>query len=448
RNWGYDGVLPFAPDASYGTPETLKRLVQAAHARGLMVFLDVVYNHFGPEGNYLHVYAPQFFNPRHETPWGAAINFDGEHARTVREFFVHNALFWLEEYRFDGLRLDAVHAIADDSQPDIVSAIAAAIHAGPGRDRHVHLILENDRNEARWLGRDATLRPICATAQWNDDIHHAAHVLATGEHDGYYADYADAPLRHFGRCLAEGFAYQGEPSDYRADSARGESSSHLPPGAFVNFLQTHDQVGNRALGERIAAIADTQALGALTACILLAPSPPMLFMGEEFDASTPFLFFCDFGPELAAIVTRGRREEFARFERFRDPESQGGIPDPNAPETFTRSTLVWPETGHPGHRERLAQCRQLLALRREHVVPLLAHIDGAGTFELAGPGALRVTWRCGDARLHLLANLCPDSATGLDLPPGRRLYVHGAAGDAARAPGEMGPWTLVWTLEQ
>jgi malto-oligosyltrehalose trehalohydrolase len=248
RNWGYDGVLPFAPDATYGPPETLKALVQAAHARGLMVLLDVVYNHFGPEGNYLHLYAPQFFNPTHRTPWGAAINFDGPGSRTVRDFFVHNALFWLEEYHFDGLRLDAVHAIADGSRPDIVAELAAAVRAGPGRDRHVHLVLENDANQARYLGRDESRAPLFATAQWNDDLHHAFHVLLTGERDGYYADYAERPLRHLGRALAEGFSYQGEASAYRANRTRGEPSVHLPATAFVSFLQTHDQVGNRAFG--------------------------------------------------------------------------------------------------------------------------------------------------------------------------------------------------------
>src|SRR5512134_1070251 len=248
RNWGYDGVLPFAPDASYGTPEDLKRLVVAAHSRGLMMLLDVVYNHFGPEGNYLHLYAPQFFNPAHETPWGAAINFDGEHARTVRDFFVHNALYWLEEYCFDGLRLDAVHAVADDSAPDIVAEIAGAVRSGPGRDRHVHVVLENDGNHARYLAREAGGRPALATAQWNDDVHHAAHVLLTGETDGYYADYVEDSTRLLGRCLAEGYAYQGDVSRFRRQRARGEPSASLPPAAFVSLLQNHDQVGNRAFG--------------------------------------------------------------------------------------------------------------------------------------------------------------------------------------------------------
>src|SRR6266700_1693751 len=221
-NWGYDGVLPFAPDASYGVPDELKRLIDAAHSRSLMVFLDVVYNHFGPEGNYLHTYAPQFFNPGHQTPWDAAINYDGEQSRTVRDFFIHNALYWLEEYRFDGLRLDAVDWIVDESSPDILVELASSVREGPGAERYIHLVLENDRNEAHYLGRDGERRPLHATAQWNDDIHHAAHVVVTGEVDGYYADYAARPLWYFARCLAEGFGYQGEPSPYRGNIARGE----------------------------------------------------------------------------------------------------------------------------------------------------------------------------------------------------------------------------------
>jgi malto-oligosyltrehalose trehalohydrolase len=448
RNWGYDGVLPFAPDASYGRPEDLKALVQAAHARGLMVLLDVVYNHFGPEGNYLHLYAPQFFNPRHRTPWGAAINFDGPGARTVRDFFVHNALYWLEEYHFDGLRLDAVHAVADDSQPDIVAELATRVRAGPGRDRHVHLVLENEANQARYLGRDESRAPLFATAQWNDDLHHAFHVLLTGERDGYYADYAERPLWHLGRTLAEGFAYQGEISAYRANRPRGEPSVHLPATAFVSFLQTHDQVGNRALGERLGALAAPKALAAATACLLLAPSPPMLFMGEEFAASAPFLFFCDFGPDLAAAVTRGRREEFARFERFRDPAALGEIPDPNDPATFTRSKLDWRETALGAHRERLALCRELLALRRAHVVPRLAGLAPSGAFTCVEPGALAVHWTLGDgARLHLAANFA-DAPASLPLPAGTVLYASDPLPAGVLTGNVLAPWSVIVTLEE
>jgi maltooligosyltrehalose trehalohydrolase len=218
RSWGYDGVLPFAPAACYGTPDELKALVDAAHGLGLMVLLDVVYNHFGPDGNYLHAYCPEFFNPAQRTPWGAAINLDGPSSRTVRDFFVHNALYWATEYCLDGLRLDAVHAFRDSSRPDIVYEIAEALREGPGRagpGRDLHLVLENNRNEARYLARDTGGRPLHATAQWDDDVHHALHVLLSGEVDGYYADYAPDPLARLGRALAEGFAYQGEHSAFR-----------------------------------------------------------------------------------------------------------------------------------------------------------------------------------------------------------------------------------------
>ena len=441
RNWGYDGVLPFAPESAYGTPEDLKTLIAAAHARELMVLLDVVYNHLGPEGNYLHSYAPQFFNARHQTPWGAAINFDAAGARTVREFFIHNALYWLEEYHFDGLRLDAVHAIVDESDPHIVEALARAVRDGPARERHVHLVLENDRNEARFLARETRRPPPLANAQWNDDAHHALHVLVAGERDGYYADYADQPVSRLGRALAEGFAYQGECSAYRGGGARGEPSAHLPPTAFVNFLQSHDQIGNRAFGERIGALAAPEALVAATACVLLAPSVPLLFMGEEFFASTPFLYFCDFGPDLATAVARGRREEFGRFARFSDPEVRATIPDPNDRATFERSRLVWSETEQSPHREWLEFCRALLALRRQHVVPRLARMSGGGTFECVSRAALAVHWTLGDgARLHLAANLSADSAAAVR-PPGTVIYANGPL-DAGLAP-----WSVVCTLE-
>jgi len=448
RNWGYDGVLPYAPDAAYGTPADLKRLVQAAHARRLMVLLDVVYNHFGPEGNYLHAYAEAFFNPRHQTPWGAAINFDAEGARTVRDFFIHNALYWIEEYGFDGLRLDAVHAIADDSQPDIVAELAAAVRARVGAGRHVHLVLENDRNQARYLARDADHRPVQATAQWNDDVHHALHILVTGEHDGYYADYAERPLWHLGRCLAEGFAYQGEVSAYRDRTPRGEPSAALPPAAFVSFVQTHDQVGNRAYGERIGQIADPRKLRAALACLLLAPAPPLLFMGEEFAASTPFLFFCDFGPELAAAVTRGRREEFGRFERFRDPAAQAAIPDPNDPGTFAQSKLRWAELDQPAHRAWHAFYRDLLALRHRHIVPRLARMRSGGTFAVLAGAALRVDWTLGDgARQHLLANLSDARCDGIDVPPGEVIYASDPPAKSGSAAGTLPACAVVITLE-
>lgn len=429
RNWGYDGVLPFAPDASYGTPDELKALVDAAHGLGLMVLIDVVYNHFGPEGNYLHAYCPQFFNPAHATPWGAAINYDGDHARTVRDFFIHNALYWVEEFRFDGLRMDAIHAIRDDSKPHIVQEICRALHDGPGRERQLHVVLENDANQAWLLARDERGLPLAGTAQWNDDLHHAVHVLATGETDGHYVDYADDPVAQFGRALAQGFIYQGQPSAFRHGAPRGEDTSRLPLAAFVSFLQTHDQVGNRAFGERIHAIGDVSLVRAACTCLAFSPHVPMLFMGEEFEASTPFHYFCDFDPELASAVARGRREEFGRFKAFADEAARARIPDPNAASTFLASKLRWDECDDPLHEAWRMQLGEMLALRRHRLVPLFAGQRGAGRFHTEG-GLLRVEWTLADTtrgqdgpRLHLLAHFGDAPVEGVAMPPGEPLYA-------------------------
>jgi maltooligosyltrehalose trehalohydrolase len=442
RNWGYDGVLLFAPDHSYGTPDELKTLVQAAHARGLMVLLDVVYNHFGPDGNYLHGYAPAFFSERHHTPWGAAINFDGNGSRIVRDFFIHNALYWLEEYHFDGLRLDAVHAIADDSRPDIVTELAAVVQAGPGRSRQVHLVLENADNTARYL-QQGTI-----AAQWNDDIHHALHVLLTNECDGYYVDYADQPTRHLARCLAEGFAFQGEPSGFRDGRLRGEPSTQLSPGAFINFIQTHDQIGNRAYGERIAMLTPAKPLQVALAVLLLAPSPPMLFMGEEFAALTPFQFFCDFQGVLAEAVTRGRRREFAGFSQFADPAARAQIPDPNDPATFARCKLDWLCLDEPQHKAWFEHYRHLLALRRTQLVPRLPGMGGGAQFELLGVTGLVVRWRLGDgALLTLLANLGDGEVEGALRFAGTPFYLSQADLSGFLAAGSMPPWCAAWFIE-
>ena len=427
RSWGYDGVLPFAPDASYGTPDELKAFVDEAHALGLMVLLDVVYNHFGPEGNYLHAYCPQFFNPAHPTPWGAAINFDGEHNGPVRDFFRHNALYWIEEYHFDGLRLDAVHAIHDDSPQHIACEIGEALRNGPGRTREVHLVLENDRNEAHRLARDDHGAPRCATAQWNDDLHHAAHVLLTGETDAYYSDFAGNPIELFARALAEGFAYQGQASAYRGGAPHGERSAQLPTTAFVSFLQNHDQIGNRAMGERLPALCSTERLDAVYACLLLSPHVPMLFCGEEFAASTPFLFFCDFGPELAQAVSTGRRAEFARFAAFRDGSARERIPDPNATTTFQASKLRWEECDMPPHSRRLALIAQLLALRKQHLQPRLAGLQRGGSHRCDG-GLIRVEWFLGDGSpWHLVANLGDAAITHGPAPAGETIFTHNIA---------------------
>jgi maltooligosyltrehalose trehalohydrolase len=456
RNWGYDGVLPYAPDSRYGRPEDLKALVQAAHACGLMVLLDVVYNHFGPEGNYLHLYASPFFTEHHHTPWGAAINFDGPGNRQVRDFFIHNALYWLEEYHLDGLRLDAVHAIIDDSSPHILVELAERVRAAIDPKRHIHLILENDANQARYLeggrnggngGHGGNGGKGGYRAQWNDDIHHALHVLATGEKDGYYADYAEDPVRHLGRCLAKGFAYQGQISAYRDHAPRGEASAHLPPQAFVSFLQCHDQVGNRALGERITHIAQAAKVRAAAAIYLLAPSIPMLFMGEEFAARSPFLFFCDFGPELRDAVTQGRRREFARFARFADAERQAEIPDPNEETTFLISKIDWNALQEEAHADWLAYYRDLLKLRKAFIVPRLAGMEGhSGRFEVFPPGVLNVDWRLGDGfTLRLLANFSEQTVRRALTAGQMEATVFASTHEAAT--GALARWDVVWTLQ-
>ena len=405
RNWGYDGVLPYAPDSAYGRPEDLKALIDAAHGAGLMVLLDVVYNHFGPKGNYLARYAPRFFTERHKTPWGAAIDFSNP---VVRQYFVHNVLYWLGEYWFDGLRFDAVHAIIDDSPRHILDEIRASVP--PGK----HLVLENDANQARFIG------PGRYTAQWNDDSHHGYHVLATGESDGYYAAYSDAPARHLARCLAEGFAYQGEVSPF-SNERRGEPSAHLPPSCFVDFLQNHDQVGNRAFGERITQLSDERTLKALTAIQLLAPSPPLLFMGEEWGCRQPFLFFCDFEGELGEAVRNGRREEFKRFASFKS-----SIPDPLAESTFKQCVLDWTKRDATW----LAHYKKLLQLRARAVAP---RNFGPGKYNMLGERAFEVTWD----ELTLLAN-CGDHPVNVkDAPKEAPLWTNGKPG---------APWSVNWWL--
>jgi maltooligosyltrehalose trehalohydrolase len=405
RNWGYDGVLPYAPDAAYGSPEDLKRLIEHAHELGLMVFLDVVYNHFGPSGNYLHAYAKTFFTERHPTPWGAGINVDGEGSRPVRDFFFHNALYWLEEFHFDGLRFDAVHAIADDGKPHFIEELANRIRQAIP-DRHIHLVLENEANQARWLDRDDRRAPKLHTAQWADDIHNSWHALLTGENEGYYEDYANKPLQHLGRALAEGFAYQGDPSPHKDGVIRGEPSAHLTPTAFVAFLQNHDQVGNRAFGERLSQLIPPERLALAQAIFLLSPQIPLLFMGEEWAASTPFQFFVDFEsePDLAKAVRDGRRGEFKRFKAFSDPEMSQKIPDPTDRNTFEHSKIDWSEIDRSPHREVLSQTRHLLDLRRTKIVPLLKSEYRGSHYTISPDKVLDVTWRFSQGTLRLLAN--------------------------------------------
>lgn len=449
RNWGYDGVLPFAPDSSYGPPEELKRLVQEAHGQGLLVFLDVVYNHFGPEGNYLHLYAPDFFTGRYQTPWGDAVNFDGNNSHWVRRFFIENACFWLEEYNFDGLRLDAVHAVYDKSKPDILVELAEeARYSSAGKSRPLHLVLENDNNEAWYLRAGEVRDSLLYNAQWNDDMHHALHVLITGETNGYYMDYADKPIRHLGRCLSEGFSYQGEVSAFRQGKARGETSKDLPPTAFVAFLQNHDQIGNRAFGERINALASEPAIAAATVILLLAPSPPLLFMGQEWGAAQPFPFFGDFGSDLAPLVTEGRRREFAHFPELSDPGDRKRIPDPNSRETFLSAVLDWEFVNQPQSQRWLAMHRDLLKKRHQEIIPLLAGIKpNAHGYSLLGEHALRMEWLLADGgSLTVLANLGGEDCPKIKKPPGRLIYGWPNGFERALNNGVLPAWSAAWYI--
>ena len=404
RNWGYDGVLPYAPDTSYGAPQELKKLIDAAHDQGLMIFLDVVYNHFGPDGNYLSLYAPQFFREDHHTPWGPAIDL---RQPNVRRFFTENVLYWLMEYRFDGLRFDAVHAI---EQQDWVDEMAATVRSTIEPGRHVHLVLEH-HNDTSHLERDCD-------AQWNDDGHNVLHVLLTGEHSGYYSDYVDRPAEKLARCLAEGFIYQGELSHYQG-GPRGMPSAHLPPTEFVLFLQNHDQIGNRAFGERLTVLAGTHALEAAIALLLLCPQIPLLFMGEETASRTPFLFFTDHHAGLADAVREGRRNEFARFPSFADPTVRERIPDPNAERTFLAS--IPHDDGEYGSA-REALYRQLLSLRRSTIVPRLTGARSLGA-RAVGVKAVVAYWRMGDGTTLTLASNLGTEAAAIEPPRGSLLFA-------------------------
>ncbi|MGE0425559.1 MAG: malto-oligosyltrehalose trehalohydrolase [Reyranellaceae bacterium] len=385
RNWGYDGVLQFAPACCYGTPDELKALIDAAHGLGVMVFLDVVYNHFGPDGNYLSAYAPAFFRDDVATPWGAAIDF---RRPEVRRFFIENALMWLMEYRFDGLRFDAVHAIVEQ---DWLAEIAQEIRRTVEPGRHVHLVLENDANSA------ALLRPGLFDAQWNDDAHHALHVLLTGETEGYYVDYAQHPAGRLARCLAEGFDYQGEASAHRGGQPRGEDSAELPTTAFVLYIQNHDQVGNRPFGDRLIARIDGEALRAAVALQLLCPHIPLIFMGEEQGSTVPFQFFTDHHGALAKAVREGRRREFAAIAHVAESE----IPDPNDEQTFERCRL----TNEPPNAEWVEYYRRLLTLRNEVIVPRLPAMSSAGAVALSDAAVL-ARWRTqAGAVLSIATNL-------------------------------------------
>lgn len=439
RNWGYDGVLPYAPDTAYGTPDELKRLIDTAHGLGMGVMLDVVYNHFGPDGNYLPGYAAPFFRRDIHTPWGDAIDF---RQTAVSKFFKDNAVYWLTEYRFDGLRLDAVHAIAG---AEWLHELAAEVRSRVPSARRVHLVVENDDNRASLLWGDYD-------AQWNDDAHHVLHHLLTGETQGYYADYADQPAQALARCLAEGWLYQGQVSRYRGGQPRGEPSGALPPTAFVLFLQNHDQTGNRALGERLAALVESPGrLRAAVALQLLAPQIPLIFMGEERGSRAPFLYFTSHAdPALAHAVREGRRREFSRFASFSGAGVASRLPDPNDPATYEASRPGAGEDAQAWMRDYAA----LLQLRARLIAPRLAGAASLGASAMGGH-AVFARWELADgARLSVYANLGPQRQQvpapllpGAD-PRAALLFESRDGGCDGLVRGGLGGDTTVWLLEE
>jgi malto-oligosyltrehalose trehalohydrolase len=398
-----------------------------------MVLLDVVYNHFGPEGNYLGRYAPQFFE-KGSTPWGQAIDY---RVPQVRAFAIENALHWLERYRFDGLRLDAIQTIIERGEPSVLAELSRAAGALAQRSgRHLHLVVENDDNSASLLDARSAVPAGKFRAQWNDDYHHAWHVLLTGETHGYYADHAATPLARVARVLASGFDYQGERSPFRAGRKRGQRSGELSPLAFIAFLQNHDQIGNRALGERIDALAEAPAIEAALAITLLAPMPPMMFMGEEWGATTPFPFFCDFKGAFADAVRKGRRAEFGdAYARYGD-----AIPDPLAEATFRSAVLDWHEPQSAAGAKRLALVHDLLTVRRHKVVPLLTALRFDPHATRARGTLLRAEWTHPHARLRLLANLSDEAW------PRPADWNNGTPIWGGEPSVSLPPWSVFWSV--
>lgn len=414
RGWGYDGVLLYAPHSAYGTPDDFKAFVDAAHGQGLSVVLDIVLNHFGPEGNYLPLLSPDFFHKERMTPWGAGIAYDVDAAR---RYMVEAPLYWLKEYNLDGLRFDAIDQIEDTSEKHVLIEIAERIRAEI-TSRPIHLTTEDSRNVIFLHPRDDEGSAPLFTGEWNDDFHNAIHVLATGETHAYYQDFAEAPEKLVARVLAEGFAYQGEISAQSGEK-RGVKSSGQPPVAFVDFIQNHDQVGNRAQGERLIELAGAGRTQVLLASLLLSPHIPLLFMGEEYGETNPFLFFTDFHGDLAKAVREGRAREF-QGHAGHEGES---VPDPNAETTFEMSKLDWQKPDSEAGKKWLALTSELLALRQIHIVPLLSTADGeSGNVVKTAKGLVAVTWTFPNGTLSIAFNIGEQSQP-LPEQPGQILFA-------------------------
>ncbi len=441
--WGYDGVLHFAPHASYGTPDELKSFIDHAHSLGLMVFMDVVYNHFGPDGNYLPSYAPFFFSEKHEGPWGRAINFDGERSETVRQFFIENAIYWIDQYHVDGLRFDAVHAIYDDSRQHMIRAIARQVRAR-FKGRHVHLVTEDDHNTPGVIDARAATSVDAIDGQWAGDFHHLMHVLLTGETAGYYAEYTHEPMKQLLRVLTRGVAWRGDPA-----TKREAASDEMPLNGVVNFLQNHDQTGNRAFGERMSQLvarahpdAGDGPIRLATALLMLAPHTPMLFMGQEWNASTPFMYFANWSGDLGKAVTEGRKKEFAHFMSAAGAD----LPDPCAESTFTASMLDRSESSLAGGMQWRTFFEELLELRKAQLWPALSHLRiGGHNGELVGKRGVVVRWRFDDGRVLQAALNFDDAKLKLagDNPEGSLMYAIGNESDKSRS-NILGPWSGQW----
>ena len=359
RNWGYDGVDLFAPARCYGTPEDLRELIDTAHSLQLGVVLDVVYNHLGPEGNYLPSFSRHYMSDRHRNPWGSGLNFDGPNSSMVRQFFIENALHWIHEYHLDGLRLDATHAIVDSDPRPFVAQLATRVRESAGRP--VMMFAEDHRNLAHMIkperegGWDLD-------GVWADDFHHKVRVAVTGENEGYYRDYSGT-MPNLANTLNQGWHFVGQYSHYLQDH-RGTDPIGIPPRRFIFCIQNHDQVGNRAFGERLHHAIDLPSYRAATTLLLCAPATPLLFMGQEWASTAPFLYFTDHPEDLGRRVTEGRRNEFRHFSAFADPEQRDRIPDPQAASTFTSSQLTWAEIESEPHASVHRLYQRLLSLRR------------------------------------------------------------------------------------
>ncbi|MDX0452304.1 malto-oligosyltrehalose trehalohydrolase [Sinorhizobium medicae] len=436
RGWGYDGVLHYAPHNAYGTPDDLKGLVDAAHSLGLMVLLDVVYNHFGPEQNYLSLYASRFFNKDRPTPWGASIAFEEE---AVRRYFIENALYWLGDFRFDGLRLDATEQIRDTSNPHFLVALEHEVRKCFA-DRQVHLVVEDANRRRSLLERDANGTPMLFDAGWNDDLHNALHVVATGETRGHYRPFAEAPWSKIRSALAEGFAVPAKEDNFSAEGSR----ARVPPQGRVNFLQNHDQIGNRAFGERLALLVREDSLRVLTAMHMLAPQIPLLFMGEEYGETQPFYFFSDYQGEIADAIRLGRRDEAENFGGLPNGKTVEDLPDPLDPEVFSSSKLRWSRAASPAGERRLAYMRDLAAIRQRHIVPMMAGtaMPERRAFETED-GVIAVDWQFGESCLEMRVNLSQETHA---IPPfrGQPIFASEAAGERTPDVTELaGPGIVV-----